>query len=419
MPEMVTVVGIAAFLLGLLVGLVVWYRSTRSARSELERLNIDLTRLETEKQADAEKLRWSETAESQLKNTFTALAHEALKANAETLTSQAKQDLGNLVKPLSDNVTNLEKNVREMEQKREGAYQGIKEQLRTLGETHARLQRTTYSLTEALKSPTVRGRWGELQLRRVVEMAGMQNHVTFEEQQVAGSGRPDMIIHLPNAGVLPIDSKVPMDSYMAAMEEKDPDRRKELVGAHARALRERVRELAQKQYWEQFERSPDFVVMFVPNEGCLGAAYEVDPEILDFAINKHVLPCAPVNLVALLRAVAYGWQQQQVAENANRIAEEGRDLYTRFQTWIAHFKRLGASIDSSVEFYNKAIGSLNHRLMPSARRFQELGIADSEISPPPEIDGRTAESALAPAAADETDADWSSRDGEHSAPDEK
>jgi DNA recombination protein RmuC len=390
MSDMVVVVGIAAFLLGLLIGLVVWYRA-----------RIRLARLETEQQAAGEKLAWAESSQERLKDTFTALAHDALKSNTETLTTQAKQDLQSLVKPLNDNVTNLEKNVREMEKSREGAYQGIKEQLKSLGETNATLQHTTSSLTEALKSPTVRGRWGELQLRRVVEMAGMVNHVSFDEQPTTEAGRPDMIIHLPNEGVLPIDSKVPMDAYMAAMEERDPSRRQELVKAHAKALKDRVRELGQKQYWDQFEKCPDFVIMFVPNEGCLAAAFEIDPTIFDFAIGKKVLPCAPVNLVALLRSVVYGWQQQQVAENANRIADAGREFYQRLETFVKHLSAVGKNIDSSIDSYNKAVGSLDRRLMPSAKRFQELGISETEIESPKQIDTRSSESSFAPTENDE------------------
>jgi DNA recombination protein RmuC len=394
MSDMVVVVGIAGFLLGLMIGLVVWYRA-----------RIRLAGFEKDVEAEGEKLKWIEASQERLKDAFTLLAHDALQANSETLTAKAKQDLEGLVKPLNENVTNLEKNVREMEKSREGAYQGIKEQLKSLGETHATLQHTTSSLTEALKSPTVRGRWGELQLRRVVEMAGMLNHVSFEEQPTTDAGRPDMIIHLPNAGVLPIDSKVPMDSYMAAMEESDQSRRQDLVKAHARALRNRVRDLAQKQYWDQFENNPDFVIMFVPNEGCLAAAFEIDPTIFDFAIGKKVLPCGPVNLVALLRAVAYGWQQQTVAENANRIADAGRELYSRLEVFVKHLSTLGKHIDSSIDSYNKAVASLDRRLMPSAKRFQELGISETEIESPKQIDTHPSESSFAPTENDDSSDD--------------
>jgi DNA recombination protein RmuC len=389
---MLAVVGIAAFLLGLLIGLVFWYRA-----------RVEVVGLEKEQLTEGEKLKWTEAAQERLKDTFTALAQDALKTNTETLTSQAKQDLQNIVKPLRENVTNLENNVREIEKAREGAYQGIREQLKSLGETHTRLQDTTTTLTEALRSPTVRGRWGELQLRRVVEMAGMVNHVSFDEQPATESGRPDMVVHLPNAGVIPIDSKVPMDSYMAAMEETDPTRRQEFIKAHAKAMRERVRDLAQKQYWDQFESSPEFVIMFVPNEGCLGAAFEIDPSIFDYAIGKKVLPCAPINLVALLRTVASAWQQRQVTENANRIADAGRELYSRLEKFVEHLSAVGKNIDKSIDSYNRAVGSLDRRLMPSAKRFQELGLSESEIAPPEQLDARSTESSFAPAAADEPD----------------
>ena len=392
MSEMVIVVGAAAFLLGLMIGLFVWHRA-----------RLRLTALEKEREAEGEKLRWSETAQADLKNAFTALASEALRANSESLTKQAKQDLQNLVKPLSENVTTLEKNVREMEKAREGAYQGIREQLKSLGETHATLQQTTYTLTEAMKSPTVRGRWGELQLRRVVEMAGMVNHVSFDEQQSTDAGRPDMLIHLPNEGVVPIDSKVPMDAYMAAMGESDESQRQGHLKAHAQAMRLRVRELGQKRYWDQFDNSPDFVVMFVPNEGCLAAAFDLDAGLIDYAIDNKILPCAPVNLVALLKTVASAWQQRQVTENANRIAEEGRVLYSRLDKFCEYLTAMGTSIDRSVKSYNQAVSSLNSRLMPAARRFQELGISESAIEPPKQIDARPTESAFASPEGDETE----------------
>lgn len=387
-------VGVAAFLVGLLIGLGLWYRA-----------RIRVVGLESEQLAAGEKLKWAEASQERLKDSFTALAQDALKTNTETLTTQAKQDLENLVKPLSENVTNLEKGVRDIEKARVGAYHEITEQLNNLGKTHATLQHTTTSLTEALKSPTVRGRWGELQLRRVVEMAGMVKHVSFEEQQSTESGRPDMIVHLPNEGVLPIDSKVPMDSYMAAMEERDPARRQELVKAHARAMKERVRELGQKQYWDQFDSSPDFVIMFVPNEGCLGAAFESDPSIFEFAFGKKVLPCAPVNLLALLRTVASAWQQRQVTENATRIADAGRELFSRLEKFVEHLSAVGKNIDKSIESYNRAVGSLDRRLMPSAKRFHELGISESEIASPDQIEARSTESSFAQAAADEPESE--------------
>jgi DNA recombination protein RmuC len=195
-----------------------------------------------------------------------------------------------------------------------------------------------------------------------------------------------MVAHLPNGGVLPVDSKVPLDSYLKAMESSEEEARKQHLTQHAKAMRSRVKELGQKQYWDQFESSPDFVVMFVPNEACLGAAFEADPTLLEYAIEKRVLISSPVTLLALLRAVAYGWQQHQITENAIRIAQEGKDLYGRLETFVDRFTEVGKFLGRSVERYNRAVGSLDRRLMPAARRFVEHGLATDEMAAPEEID---------------------------------
>jgi DNA recombination protein RmuC len=297
-----------------------------------------------------------------------------------------KKDFQGVVDPLKESLTSMDTHVRELEKNREGAYKSLEQQLAQLRDTHTKLQQSTITLTEALRSPTVRGRWGEIQLRRVVEMAGMVNHVSFDEQATTDLGRPDMIAYLPNGGVLPVDSKVPLASYLAAMDHRDDDARKHHLREHAKAMRSRVKELGQKQYWDQFQSSPDFVVMFVPNEACLGAAFEHDPELLEYAIDKKVLISSPVTLLALLRAVAYGWQQHQITENALRIAEEGRELYARLDTFVNHLGDVGDSLGKAVERYNRAVGSMEKRLMPSARRFKELGLSSKEIEAPDDID---------------------------------
>jgi DNA recombination protein RmuC len=314
------------------------------------------------------------------------LASDALRANSEELNRRVKIDLKNVVDPLKVNLASLDGYVRELEKARKGAYDALQQQLTHLGETHSKLQETTTTLTQALKSPTVRGRWGELQLRRVVEMAGMDHHVAFDEQTAIEGGRPDMIVHLPNGGILPIDSKVPMESYLEAMEAVGDQIRIRRLDKHARAMRERVRDLGQKMYWDQFDTAPDFVVMFVPNESCLGAAFERDPALLEYAIEKKVLISSPVNLLALLKAVAYGWQQYQITENALRIAKEGKELYNRIETFIHHLTEVGRSLARSIEGYNKAIASLERRLLPAARRFQEMGVSTSELASPETID---------------------------------
>lgn len=377
---------VLGLLVGLLMGLGVWLRAKAKWQDEKEALKINIVTLEKEQEAGADKLKWVEQAESNMREAFSALAGEALRENADALTSRAKGDLKNLVDPLRQNLTSLDGYVRELESVRKGAYESLQQRLSQLGETHAKLQETTTTLTQALKSPTVRGRWGELQLRRVVEMAGMVHHVAFDEQASTESGRPDMIAHLPNKGVLPIDSKVPLASYLAAMETTDERLRKLKLDQHAKAMRERVKELGLKQYWDQFDKAPDFVVMFVPNEACLGAAFEKDPGLLEYAIEKKVLISSPVNLLALLRAVAYGWQQHQITDNAIKIAKEGQELYNRLMIFVDRLDDVGKNLKKSVASYNRALGSLDKRLLPAVRRFQEMGLSTTALDAPKEID---------------------------------
>ena len=377
---------ISGFLLGLFIGLAVWYRTKAASQKEKEGLKISLTVLEKEREADTEKLSWAEQAESKMREAFAALASDALQANSEVLTKRTKGDLEGVVNPLKENLKTLDGYVRELESARKGAYESLQQQLTQLGNTHARLQETTTSLTQALKSPTVRGRWGELQLRRVVELAGMTSHVAFDEQASTEMGRPDMIVHLPNEAVLPIDSKVPLDAYLAAATATDEQLRKQNLAQHAKAMRERVKELGQKQYWDQFERAPDFVVMFIPNEACLGAAFENDPDLLEYAIAKKVLVSSPVNLLALLKAVAYGWQQHQIADNAIKIAREGQELFNRLKKFVDHLSDVGKSLKKLVDGYNRAMASLDKRLLPAVRRFQEMGLSTKELDAPQEIE---------------------------------
>jgi DNA recombination protein RmuC len=277
--------------------------------------------------------------------------------------------------------------VRELEKKREGAYGAIGKQLEQLSQMHSSLQRETTTLSQALRSPTVRGRWGEYQLRRLVEMAGMTNHVDFDEQQGGeGGGRPDMILHLPQGALLPIDSKVPLESYLDAMESTDEQDRNAKLAQHAKAMRSRVRDLGQKAYWEQFDRTPEVVVMFVPVEPSVGAAFQHDPKLFDYAMENKVLIASPVNLFALLKVFAYGWQQQQIAENAEHIREEGQTLYKRVTTFVDYFGDLGKLLDRSVKGYNRALGSLEGRLLPTARRFEEMGVDSGELEGPKPVD---------------------------------
>ena len=325
---------------------------------------------------------------------FQALASRSLQDNTEGFLKHAREQMGrlltevrgdwgthkeelrNLVEPLGKTMGDLDRQVQQMEQKREGAYQGLHEQLRQLG-----------PLVQALRAaPDARGRWGELQLRRVVEMADLVAHVDFEEQASTTDGRPDMIVHLPNQGILPVDSKTPMLAYLEALEDGEPAHRDGKLKEHAAAIRFRIRELSQKRYWVQFDRAPEVVVMFVPNDACLSAAFEKDPDLLEYAMQQKVLPTTPVTLLALLKTVAYGWQQHKVAENAREIAEQGRELHDRLAKFVEHFQRAGSGLDNAVRAYNEAVGSLDSRLFPAARRLKEMGAASADVVLPPAVD---------------------------------
>jgi len=228
-----------------------------------------------------------------------------------------------------------------------------------------------------LRSSSSKGQWGEMQLRRIVEMAGMVKNVSFKEQVNLGEGRPDMVVMLPGGGNLPVDAKVPLESYLKSTEETDPTRRMVHLKAHETAFKSRIRELAGRKYWELLDHSPDFVIMFIPNEACLSATFETAPDLLDWAISQKVLIATPVTLLALLKSIAYGWQQHQITENARQIAEQGEKLYKRLFSMVGNLEDLRKNLNSSVDSYNKAIGSFDTRVMPAARKFEELGVGSA------------------------------------------
>lgn len=400
---------IVNLLIGVAIGasiaaLITWLITRIKFAQESESLKIHIAELQKERTADTEKLRWIENAEANMREAFESLASRSLQTNANdfigraqaqlaSVLDQARGDWGTqkaeiqgLVDPLQQNLNNIDGYVRELEQKREGAYQGLTEQLRQLAQAQSELRNTTLTLTQALKSSTVRGRWGEMQLRRVAEMSGMEEHISFKEQATAEDGRPDMIVFLPNGGVIPVDSKAPMEAYFEAVSTSDDQTRKTKMLEHIKAIQGRVRELNQKQYWEQFEKSPEFVVMFVPSEACLSAAFDTDPELMEYAIVRKVMITTPITLLALLKAVAYGWQQYQITENARKIADEGKEFYKRLETFVEYLNEVGGQLNKTVKGYNQAVGSFEHRLLPIVRRIEMLGIATTELVPPGNID---------------------------------
>lgn len=365
-------------------------REVTELREENLGLKEQVARLEKEPKASEDPVQWLERAEEHLRETFQGLASQALESNFAEFLKRARVQMDNvfdrargdwnlqktgfqtLVQPLERTLETLDSQVREMEEKREGAFQKLQEQLSQLGQTHEQLQVSTTTLVQALKAPGVRGTWREIQLRRVVEMAGMMEHVDFNDQ-AGDARRPDMIVHLPNEVVLPVDAKTSMRAYLEAMEATDDELRKTKLDAHPRAMRQRIQELGEHGYRQQFKRTAEVVVMFVPNDACLCVALERDPELLEYALQQGVLLTTPLTLLALLKAVAYGWQQHQVAENAHQIVSQGKYLYKYLRTFLTNLSDLGIRLEQTVLYYNKTVGSLESGVLPAARRLREMG----------------------------------------------
>ena len=303
-----------------------------------------------------------------------------------------QQAVEHLVQPIAESLGEIGSRLEQLEVSRREAYAGLSQQVRSLNESQELLRDQTGNLVTALRNPQARGRWGEMQLRRVVEMAGMLPHCDFEEQSTLttedGRIRPDVVVRLPGGKTVVVDAKVALDAYLAAVEESDDVQCKAKLAQHARQVRTHVDKLAAKSYWTQFSEAPDFVVLFVPGDSLLGAALEHDPGLMEHAVANKVLLATPVTLIALLRAVAYGWQQEALADNARQIADVGREMQDRVLTFVKHFARVGRSLDRAVEAYNDAAGSLEHRVLVQTRRFTELGVNETEIPAPAVIDKR-------------------------------
>ncbi|MDH3987056.1 MAG: DNA recombination protein RmuC, partial [Gammaproteobacteria bacterium] len=361
-----------------------------------------------------------EQLNSQLKDTFNAMATEALNSNNEQFLRLAKESLGqfhikaegelekrekaveNLVKPIRDALEKTEKQVERMESGRQQAHGALTKHLETMAESHRLLQSETRNLVQALRRPEVRGQWGELTLKRLAELAGMVEHCDFQEQASVqtdnGQQRPDMVVRMPDKREIIVDAKTPLDAYLSAVESVKDDERKTRLEQHARNVRARIRELSSKSYWQQFRHSPDFVVLFIPGDQFLSAALDVDHTLIEDALSQNVILATPTSFVALLRAIAYGWRQEVLAENAEVIREVGQDLYGRLATFAEHLSRLGRSLDSSVSAYNKAISSYDSRILPGAKKFTELGVTARKQPPRLEPVERSARHVEAPEA---------------------
>lgn len=370
-----------------------WFLRHLFARHELQKAQALLEHTE---QLHQQKLDHIEKEQQQLVDQFSSLASDALKNNNENFLKLAEQNLKQfhiqanadlnkreksietIVQPIRDALDKTEKHIQSVEKERQEAYGSLKAYIHNMSDTQKQLQAETRNLVQALRRPEVRGQWGEMTLKRLAELAGMVEHCDFEEQTSVkadeGMLRPDMIVRMPDQRDIIVDAKTPLDAYLDAEQAADDETRAAHLTRHTRHVRERVRELASKSYWTQFKNSPDFVVLFIPGDQFLSAALDKDPSLLEDALKNRVILATPTSLVALLRAIAFGWRQNVLAENAEKIRELGEDLYGRIATFFDHMSRLGSSLSKSVDHFNKSVGSLERQVLPGAHKFTEMGI---------------------------------------------
>jgi len=389
-------VAVAGMIVGAAIATVVLLvRQTRLAAdaarlgAELDaaRQSLDLTA----RALDEQRSLVSQT-QAQLRDAFGALSREALRENRADFVQHAE----NLLKPVRETLARVQTQLAQVDNAREGSYREVKSQLGLLAESQEQLRQAAEGLTRSLRSPNVRGKWGEVQLRRIVELAGMLEHCDFIEKESATTDdglrqTPDLIVKLPGESTIVIDSKVPIDAYLAAANARDDAGREDQLVAHTRQMRDHIKALGAKEYWKQFQPAPEFVVMFLPLEPLLQAAFEHDGALLDLAASMRVIPATPMTLLGLLKAVASGWKQQQLAKNAEEIQQIGRDLYDRLATMVDHIESVGRNLKLAGESYDRFISSLEQRVLPGARRFKELGVSSAkelEVPAPLSLDVR-------------------------------
>ena len=375
-------IGLPAALVGLLLGLLIAWTFQKNRRQKV----VD----EREAAFDL--------ANARLTESFQELSNRSLQANSDTFLKLAEQNLGTqqekarsdlnerekaveaLVKPIREALDASQRQISELEKSRSEAYGGIKSQLESMHLSQKSLTKETKNLVNALRRPEVRGRWGEITLRRLVELAGMVEHCDFVEQvhtTTTGDGqaiRPDMVVRMPDQRELVVDVKTPLDAYLSAAEAENDAERQIGLERHAKNVRAHIRMLASKAYWNQFDQSPEFVILFIPGDQFLSAALNEQPDLIEYALSEHIILATPTSFVALLKAVAYGWRQMALADNAKEIRALAEDLYARLATYVSHMNKVGRQLSSSVEHYNRAVGSLERSVLPGARKFVELGV---------------------------------------------
>ncbi len=382
---------------GLLIGALIAWLLSRRGKKRLE-AEIDQVERELKSQEALQQERTAafELANAKLTQAFAELSNRSLRANSDTFLKLAEQNLEAqqaraktelterekaveaLIKPIRDALDASQKQIAELEKARSEAYGGIRNQLEEMQLNQKSLTQETQNLVKALRRPEVRGRWGEITLRRLVELAGMVEHCDFIEQVHTQSEgqiiRPDMIVRMPDDRELVVDVKTPLDAYLAAAEAEDDAQRDLGLKRHAKNVRGHIRMLSTKAYWGQFEKSPEFVILFIPGDQFLSAALAEEPDLIEYSLSQQIILATPTSFVALLKAVAYGWRQLALADNAKEIRILAEDLYGRLGTFVTHMAKVGRQLDSSVENYNKAVGSLERSVLPGARKFVELGV---------------------------------------------
>jgi len=393
---------------GAVIGVVVCYLMMSRTHSKLKNsLLAYQTRQAIEKELNEKSKTEEEKLRQGFRDSFAALSSQALRENneeflklarenfskqqntAESRLTEKEKAFSDMVSPIKEILKQTDEQLKKLEADRQQTYGSISQYLQNMTETQHQLQSETRNLVQALRRPEVRGQWGELTLKRLAELAGLVEHCDFFEQEnlntAEGAMRPDMIIRMPDQRDIVVDAKTPLDAYLTATEQSNDTERKNHLLRHAKQVRERVKELSKKAYWSQFKNTPDFVVLFIPGDQFLSAALEQDHALLEDALAQHVILATPTSLVALLRAIAFGWRQQASSENAEAIRKLGEQMYSRLATFVEHMGRIGSSLDKSVDHYNKAIGSLERQVFPTTRKFKELGIetpkSAAEIEP--------------------------------------